>query len=292
LDELGHVDSEHGLIPIERQDFRPACTIRKEDWQGAAFYRRTEETIETNDDAAEAGSRSWDFFDRFYCISLSDRKERRREAERELARIGLRNRVEFVIADRHPRDPEEGIFASHMTCIRKGLAAGARSMAIFEDDVVFDRFRAERLDGCVEFLASNPGWNLFFFGCLVKRSRKTENRSVLEVSYRCLAHAYAVSRPFAEALSEIPWDGTPFDAMLSRHAEGVYAAYPAFAFQSGAPSDNTRLRALDRFRRWCGGLMRIQKTNEFYHRNRKWIIPLHFFIPAAILYIASRAIFR
>ena len=34
-------------------------------------------------------------------------------------------------------------------------------------------------------------------------------------------------------------------------------------------------RALDRFRRMCGGLRRIQKVNEWYHRNTVWVIVLH-----------------
>ena len=32
---------------------------------------------------------------------------------------------------------------------------------------------------------------------------------------------------------------------------------------------------LDKFRRLCGGLQRIQKRNEWYHRNRPIVIALH-----------------
>jgi hypothetical protein len=55
----------------------------------------------------------------------------------------------------------------------------------------------------------------------------------------------------------------------------MYAAYPSFAFQGNSPSDNERYLHLDRFRRLCGGLRRLQKLNEFYHLNRAAIITAH-----------------
>lgn len=228
----------------------------------------------------------WDFFDRGYCISLKERTDRRRQAERQFKAVGLSGRVEFVLVDRHLQNSEQGIYQSHLTCIEKGLSSGADNILIFEDDVVFQRFSAERLNKCTAFLAAHPDWKAFFWGCLVRRSRKTEYPSIRSVTYRSLAHAYAVNRPFAEVLAAKPWQGVAYDAMLSRHAGGFFAIYPSVAFQSGSPSDNARHRRLDRFRRWCGGLARIQKANEWCHRYSRWLWVFHVIGLAALLILA------
>lgn len=230
----------------------------------------------------------WDYFDAIYCISLAARPDRRRSAEVQFERVGLAERVEFLVTEKHPADAEQGIYESHMTCLRKGIAAGARAIMIFEDDVVFERFDAAVLAGCVDFLATTPAWRCFFFGCLVLGSRRTNNRAVLEVRYRSLAHAYAVERRFARELVAQPWRNMPFDTLLRRTAETAHAAYPAFAFQSDSRSDNSSRPMLDRFRRLCGGLARIQRMNEWFHYNRLAIVGLHLLVIAFLLILVLR----
>lgn len=226
---------------------------------------------------AEASSTSglWGFFDKTYCISLVGREDRRREAERQFRAVGLAGRVEFVIVKKHPVDNERGIYESHQECFRRGIAAGARNMLVFEDDILFDRFSTRVLSDCVRFLASHDDWKLFFFGCLTSGSRKTANASVLRVRYRSLTHAYAIQRSVAERLLRLPWGRRPFDAVLSSLGKEYFAAYPSFAFQSNARTDNMRLGRLDRWRRICGGLLRIQKMDEFYHRNQWTVVGVH-----------------
>ena len=234
-------------------------------------------------------ARSWDFFDKIYCISLEERPDRRASATEEFSRVGLLSRVEFVSARRHRQNSEQGIFESHMRCIDAGLAAGAQSMLIFEDDVIFRRYSTATLAGCIDFLADRGRWDLFFFGCLVKQSRRTENRHILQIRYRSLAHAYAVNRPFAERLAQRHWEGISFDAMLQTAGGRCYAAYPAVAFQSDSPTDNREGLKIDRFRRLCGGLCRIQKMNEFFHRRRVPIIAAHVLVLLAIILLAASA---
>ena len=84
----------------------------------------------------------WDFFDRIYCISLEEREDRRQSAAASFAKVGLTGKVEFVLVKLHPSNVEQGMYESHMTCLRKGLEAGAKSIVVFEDDVIFDRFDA------------------------------------------------------------------------------------------------------------------------------------------------------
>ncbi|MBI9083741.1 MAG: glycosyltransferase [Desulfobacterales bacterium] len=230
-------------------------------------------------------SNPWAFFDRVYCITLADRPDRRKSAEAEFARVGLAGRVEFVMARRHPSNSEKGIYLSHLKCLRKGIDAGARVMAVFEDDVVFDRFNPAVLKESTGFLSACPGWNILFFGCLVRGSRPTRTTAVVAIDYRCLAHAYAVHRHFALALVKKPWRQSPFDAILKRFTHGYYAVYPTFAFQSDSATDNLRLKGLDRFRRLCGGLQRIQKVNEWYYRNRSLVIAAHLFLALVLVLI-------
>jgi GR25 family glycosyltransferase involved in LPS biosynthesis len=232
---------------------------------------------------AETLDTYWEYFDKFYCISTEERADRRAEAKVQFEKVGLTDKVEFVIVQKHPNNCEEGIYNSHMTCINKGLQAGAATIAIFEDDIVFDRFSPAGLKNCIAFLSGADQWNALFFGCLVSKSIKTENRSVVKIKYRCLAHGYVLNHQFAESLSKTQWQGMPYDDILKNWPDHFYAAYPAFAFQSNSRTDNIRNMGLDRFRRLFGGLARIQKWNEFYHRHKMPVITVHVIILLIIL---------
>jgi hypothetical protein len=238
--------------------------------------------------AASSPRPPWAFFDRAYCISLDERPDRRQEAERQFDAVGLEGQVEFLIVKKDTVDTERGIYESHMECFRRGIRAGARTILIFEDDIVFDRFDPGVLADGIRFM-SGDDWNMFFLGCLTSGTRKTAHRCVLNVRYRSLTHAYVARRPFAEMLLALPWRGRPYDVLLRERCGGFYAAYPAFAFQSNARTDNLRLRHVDRLRRLCGGLARIQKFDEFYHRHRLALIGLHVLMLAGLLALAIRA---
>jgi GR25 family glycosyltransferase involved in LPS biosynthesis len=223
-------------------------------------------------------------FDRIYCISLAIRPDRYQRAVAEFQRVGLGGLVEFVIVDKHPTDSEEGIYASHLECLRAGLAAGAKRIVIFEDDVVFARFSIDRLDRAIHFMASETNWKIFFFGCFVNSIRKTKYRSVLKVDYRCTAHGYVLPRQFAEELVQIPWKGIPFDDVLRSLTAGqTYTIYPAFAFQGDSASDNDKLRRVITIRDLLGGIKRLQRWNEFSTRR---LVPLIFAHVAAATLLA------
>jgi GR25 family glycosyltransferase involved in LPS biosynthesis len=234
-----------------------------------------------------SASELWRFFDKAYCISLEEREDRRQEAERQFRAVGLGDRVEFVIVKKDPVDAERGIYESHLACLRRGIQAGARTMLVFEDDIVFDRFDTKVLSDCVRFLSVHYDWKIFFFGCLTSGSRKTANASVLKVRYRSLAHAYAIQHGFAGTLLARPWRRQPYDMLISSLSGEYYAAYPAFAFQSNSRTDNTRRKKLDRWRRRCGGLLRIQKLDELYHRHPVVVIGAHVFLIVILLILVA-----
>jgi GR25 family glycosyltransferase involved in LPS biosynthesis len=222
---------------------------------------------------------NWDYFDKCYCISVKERTDRQDQARIQFERIGLLDRVEFHRVNKHPSDCEQGIYESHMACMEKGIQAGAERILIFEDDVVFDRFSHETLENCIRFMSENKAWRMVFFGCMVRGSEKTPNPSVLKIQYRSLTHAYVIHRRFAEILIQNLWQKIPYDDYLrDLRDDHIYAAFPSFAFQSNSPSDNERYLPLDRFRRMCGGLLRLQKGNEFFHHRKTAIISGHILI--------------
>jgi hypothetical protein len=237
---------------------------------------------------SEAKTSGWKFFDRVYCLSLSNRSDRYENARRQFETVGLLDRVEFIFAEKHPTDNEVGIYESHMAAIKKGLAADARHILIFEDDVVFEGFSPEKLQECVDVLGSNDHCRLLFLGCLVAKSRRTNNPGILRVNYRSLAHAYVLKHALAAELAIEKWHRVPFDGLLAGLKEDKFAVYPAFAFQSNAISDNDNHKGLEKFRRLFGGLKFIQKMNERYHRHRAAIISGHLFLIAFLLWLVVR----
>ena len=231
----------------------------------------------------------WDFFCKIFCVSVRERTDRRTEARKQFAAVGLLDRVEFYIVekDEHPEDIERGIYESHMKCIQKGLDAGARHILIFEDDILFDRFDPEKLKACTRFLQSEKEWKILLLGCLINGLKPTESKAVMRVKHRSLSHAYALNRNFAREIVKIPWPGGAYDCLFCRYDEEVYAIYPSIAFQSDSPSGNTKYLNLERRRLFFGGFKRIQKFNEFFYRYRTLIIAAN---AATILFLVVIAV--
>jgi GR25 family glycosyltransferase involved in LPS biosynthesis len=239
-----------------------------------------------NADAAVKNPLSgWDFFDRLYCVSLQEREDRRKSALKEFSKVGLAGRPEFEIGERHPYNIEQGVYESHMMCLRDGLEAGARNIVVFEDDVEFDRFDPERLRSCTEFLRQHPKWKVLLLGALIRSSRKTTNPCVQKVRYQSLTHAYALNRHYAETIAYEPWQDIVNDTLFRPLTEDVYALSPMCAFQKNFTSDNYKYPTLVLIRRWLGGLKRIQKAIEFYHRHKFGIYVGHIMVILLLLFI-------
>ena len=227
----------------------------------------------------------WDYFDRLYCISLKEREDRRQSALEEFSKVGLSDRVEFEIGQRHSNNIEQEVYESHMLCLRKGLEAGAENIVIFEDDIEFDCFDPERLRSCTEFLRQHPEWKVLLIGALIRSSRKTTNPCVQKVRYQSLTHAYALNRHYAETLAYEPWQGIVNDTLFRSLTDDVYAIYPMCAFQKQFTSDNYKYPKLELIRRLLGGLKRIQKAIEFYHRHKFGIYAAHVIVILLVLLV-------
>lgn len=223
----------------------------------------------------------WAFFDKIYCISLENRPDRKAQASRQFAEAGLLHRVEFVVVARHPKDRELGIFQSHIHCLNRGLRDNGRHILVFEDDVFFQELDTRGLGECCSYLDSVSDWQGLFLGCITDGSKRLDKRPLAKISYRCLAHAYALNRPFAEHIVRQPWSGIPFDELLRRQHSDFYALYPMCAFQGRAGSDNQTI-IIDRLRRLFGGLPFIQKMNEMYQNHKAVLLPAT--LTAAVLF--------
>jgi hypothetical protein len=230
----------------------------------------------------------WTFFDSIYCITLDSRPDRMDAAQHQFAAVGLENQVEFVVSSRDNAAPARGIYQSHLRCLSRGLEAGAQHILVFEDDIFFHRFNARRLSDACRFLHASGHWDAFFLGCLTSGSKRTDQDAVAQVRYRCLAHAYALNRPFAERIVREPWRGIPFDAMLRRSDGQFFALNPMCALQGSVTSDNDTIW-IDRLRTLLGGLSLIQRGNELYHNNRGLILTLHLLIAAIALFLFFRS---
>lgn len=224
----------------------------------------------------------WQRIDHITCISLVNRQDRQTTAKQQFAGVGLDDRVAFYLARRHPDNCEQGIFESHLACLKIGLDAGARHMLVFEDDVVFGNIDAQRLSTGIDFFIRQEGCPIFFLGCLINKSTPTDYPAVRRVQYHCLAHAYLINAALARRIVETPWQNLPFDAVLRGCTDRHFALYPSIAFQSNSPTDNTRHRTLDAIRRLFGGLRVIQMANEHYHRFRVAVIVAHLLVVAAL----------
>ena len=237
----------------------------------STFYTK-KATVEYN--------QAWDFFDAVYCISVRNRQDRRATARKAFAEVGVLPRVEFILVDKHPDNPEQGIYESHLLCMKKALAAGARTILLFEDDILFHNFSSVKLTQCCSSLARQPQWNALFLGCMVNGIRRTANPCLGRIRYQCLTHAYAVTADFARHLVTVRWQGIPYDGLLKNENSFFFALLPMPAFQNNSPTDNKTVQ-IDRFRRLFGGLERLQRLNSFYYLHKKSIFLSH--IAAALL---------
>ncbi len=237
----------------------------------------------TTTESTSALAAIWGRLDRIYCISLDDRQDRRKSVKSQFRRAGLEGRVEFFLAQRHPDDSEQGIYESHQTCLKMGLEARARHILVFEDDVMFTAIDPNRLTESIDFFMDQEDQTAFFLGCLVSKSWPTPSPVVRRIRYRCTAHAYIVDAALARRIVDTPWRGIAFDDSLRDWADNHFVLYPAIAFHSNSPTDNTRQVKLDHIRRLFGGMRFIQLANERYHRHRLLFIGAHVLVAVIVL---------
>lgn len=207
-------------------------------------------------------------FERVVVVNLPSRTDRRRETERELARIGHPRGAAFFPAIR-PAEAggfgsvgEHGAYLSHLAVWRAAL--GARSLLVLEDDVAFVPDFAARA-GLVAELPEE--WDVFYGGHtqLPELRRDWTETGLVRidplvefiglhcyaVSGRALPGLVAAAEAFLTRPNGHPQGGRmPIDGALNiarrQYGFATYAAMPPLAEQRASRTDIGTLKWFDR----------------------------------------------
>ncbi len=226
----------------------------------------------------------WSFIDAAYCISLREREDRTAQATAEFNAVGLAQRLLFYRPMRHATDAVEGIWQSHCAVARHALAAGHRRVAIFEDDVRFDReVTPSRLAAVAHELNELPDtWQIFYLGHWPVRCRLL-SRNLLHTRSGC-THAYIANlnllewmrtSDYAEFRRQNPRRsavGRGIDSAFFR-LQGAYAIFPMLAVQSASPSDHRPAHASHRIKKVRHLVTRThlrERALSFFMRPNEW----------------------
>jgi hypothetical protein len=171
------------------------------------------------------------FFSAIYCINLDRRTDRWARTERELARVGIRERVLRVSAVEHA-DGHEGCWLSHVEVIRRAEQQGLENVLVFEDDVTFTDFSRARLARAIEQVRGLP-WDLFFLGAR-PMARPTAWYPDLVRAPFVQTHAYAIHR---RAFVRAQAASLPFDSWWAQHLRGYCVSPPIAEQADGEYSD-------------------------------------------------------
>jgi glycosyl transferase, family 25 len=137
-------------------------------------------------------------FENVFVISLESRKDRRRDTERELSRIGVANAKFFSAIQ--PQSPEKfgsigehGCFMSHLEVLK--ICRDFKDVLILEDDVCFSHNFLEK-QKIIRSLP--PDWDIFYggHGQLPNRHIHPQGNGLVEVDGATEfvgAHCYAVN---------------------------------------------------------------------------------------------------
>ncbi|QCI12294.1 hypothetical protein E6B08_13395 [Pseudomonas putida] len=155
------------------------------------------------------------------CISLNEREDRRNLLATQFAEAGIK--IEFMLVDPDPHNPERGCFESHIKCACLALERGYRNTLVLEDDATLVAFPCARIQQINRFIASdNP--ELFFLGATLGKVWLTWHRGIAR--YRAKGtFAYILSEGGCRKLiGHAPYSGTAIDKVLSK----TFKAYGVF----------------------------------------------------------------
>lgn len=205
----------------------------------------------------------WSWIDHIYCISLKDREDRRKDAEREFHKAGLCNKVIFhrPVKDTsdYKRPGSRGCWNSHHTVAKKAYDAGADMVLVFEDDVYFEeeKVTSKNISLLAAFTKKLKNWNIIYLGSWPFLSFPTRFLH-LHRDISLAAHAYLISNDAFKWLASTPYDeatrlhknkkfiGFNIDVFYLIFPR-VYGFAPMMAFQRGATSSNQRPNLLGKY---------------------------------------------
>lgn len=205
------------------------------------------------------------YFARAYIVNLIERKDRRRQMEAMLRRVGLDAAPEWATfypavrpgsADGFPSCGARGCFMSHLEILKQAQAQNLKNVLIMEDDLEIDpRFKTS-MDAFAKTLSAMD-WTMVYFGHLLELGAHEGNVALQPTNLPIqLTHFYAVNGPhlaelirFLEAILERPPghpDGGPmhvdgaYITFRQRHPDNLtLVANPSLGWQRSSRSDVT-----------------------------------------------------
>lgn len=156
----------------------------------------------------------FEFFDKIYCINLSDRKDRWIKATEEFNKVGINpTRINGILFNEYKdrkRNACVGNHLAHAECINNSINSNAKNCLIFEDDVEFffaRDFIYKILEGAIHCLPEN--WGLFYLGINMDRYlAHTYSPYLAKLDGGLSTHAYAINHQLFQKLLERNQDTT------------------------------------------------------------------------------------
>ncbi|WP_256590094.1 hypothetical protein [Pseudomonas sp. Irchel 3A7] len=167
--------------------------------------------------------------DRVFCISLSEREDRRALFEQTVA-AQISNPIEFFVTERCS-DPVQGCFESHQALARMALAENWQRILIFEDDAKPYKLRAMQVRWVNRFVRGKKFQSLHL-GYSMGRTWLTWFPFVARGEVVAL-HAYIISREGCQVLAETPYSGKPVDVVFKQQIK-QHCVFPMLFRQHGA----------------------------------------------------------
>lgn len=164
-------------------------------------------------------SNPFSFFDKIYCISMSEKSLNWRQAEKQLKILDIYDRTQRVQAIEEERY-WDGCRKSHQLCIKDAKESGAKNILILEDDFVFVSRDMNLLESALDNLEKYD-WELFYLGAVIEEKLKDLEDNL------CLAkvwatHAYAINSNVFEKILAFEGDDGTFNGCPAGHLDVFY----------------------------------------------------------------------
>ncbi|NUU34648.1 hypothetical protein [Pseudomonas sp. C2B4] len=177
--------------------------------------------------------------DRAFCISLSERTDRRVLFCRCVAPL-IENPIEFFSTQRHS-DPVQGCYESHQWLAKVALAEGWQRILIFEDDARPYNLRSAQVRWVNRFIRTHP-FQALHLGYSMGRTWMTWFPFIARGRVVAL-HAYIISREGCRILAETPYCGTPVDVFFKRQLK-QHCVFPMLFRQHEAAVTGSDIEAV------------------------------------------------
>lgn len=104
----------------------------------------------------------FNYFDAIYCINLKRRTDRKKLAEQEFNKMGIKKRIKWFTAIETPENGAIGALLSHRKIIEIAVEKKYNNVLVFEDDVKF-RVNLKKIEQIISEL-NKVEWDIFYFG--------------------------------------------------------------------------------------------------------------------------------